>query len=136
MGDVVEELKRKKMKELMKKIELSKLPYKIDVTSKNFEKEVLERSKEIPVILDFWAEWCTPCLMIGPILERIVKKYRGKVILAKINTDKEKELATKYGIMSIPTVKLVKNGKVVDEFVGALPEEMILKWLRKHVDLE
>jgi putative thioredoxin len=105
----------------------------IDVNDANFEKEVIEKSKEIPVVVDFWAQWCGPCQMLGPILEKIAKEYDGKFILAKANVDEAKEKAAGYGVMGIPSVKMFKDGKIVDDFVGAIPEEAIKKWLDKNL---
>lgn len=105
----------------------------IDVTAENFEKEVIEKSKEKPVIVDFWAEWCTPCLILKPILEKVVKEYEGKVILAKVNVTNNQQLAMKYGVMSIPNVKMFKNGKIVGEFVGAVPEPVLREWIEKNL---
>ena len=101
----------------------------INVTDTDFEKEVIEKSKTTPVLVDFWASWCGPCMMLGPTLEKIAKEYEGKMILAKAATDDNKDAATKYGVMSIPAVKLFKDGEVVDEFVGAQPEAKIKEWL-------
>ncbi len=101
----------------------------IDVTDANFESEVIEKSKTTPVLVDFWASWCGPCMMLKPTLEKIAKEYEGKVILAKAATDNNQSAASKFGVMSIPAVKLFKDGKVVDEFVGAQPEATIKQWL-------
>ena len=101
----------------------------IDVTDINFQKEVIEKSHETPVLVDFWASWCGPCMMLGPTLEKIAKEYDGKLIVAKAATDDNPSAASKFGIMSIPAVKLFKNGVVVDEFVGAQPEATITQWL-------
>ena len=101
----------------------------IDVTDANFESEVIEKSKTTPVLVDFWASWCGPCMMLKPTLEKIAKEYEGKVILAKASTDDNRDAASKFGVMSIPAVKLFKDGKIVDEFVGAQPEATIKQWL-------
>lgn len=98
---------------------------------KNFEQDVIERSYNIPVLVDFWAEWCAPCRMLGPVLERLAEKYKEQWSLAKLNTEAYPEIASQYGIQGIPNVKLFVDGQAVDEFVGALPEEMIEQWLRK-----
>ena len=101
----------------------------IDVTDANFEVEVIEKSKTIPVLVDFWASWCGPCVALKPVLEKITTEYEGKFILAKASTDDNMSSAEKFGVMSIPVVKLFKDGKVVDEFVGAQPEATIKQWL-------
>ena len=105
----------------------------INVTDANFESEVIEKSKTIPVLVDFWASWCGPCMMLGPTLEKIAKEYEGKLIVAKAATDENQDAASKFGVMSIPAVKLFKNGEVVDEFVGAQPESTIKQWLNQKL---
>ena len=99
----------------------------------DFQKDVIEKSYKIPVLVDFWAEWCGPCKMLGPILERLAEKYKDKWALAKLDTDNNQEIAMEYGIRGIPNVKLFVNGKVADEFTGALPENMVEEWLKKAV---
>lgn len=106
---------------------------KIEVNEKDFEDKVLKQSREVPVMVDFWAEWCAPCLMLGPVLEKIAEEYGGKVILAKLDTSKNPEICQKYSIMSIPAVKMFKNGEVADEFVGALPESRVKEWVDKNL---
>lgn len=99
----------------------------------DFPKEVLERSFDIPVLVDFWAEWCAPCRMLSPILERLAQQNAGKWALAKVNTERLPDVASKYAVQSIPNVKLFVEGKVVGEFVGAQPEYVIMQWLRKNL---
>ena len=105
----------------------------IDVGDSDFQEKVIEKSKEIPVIVDFWAEWCMPCRILGPVLEKIAKEYEGKLILAKVNVEEAPSTARLYGIMSIPSVKLFKDGKIVDEFVGAVPEYVVKEWIEKNL---
>lgn len=105
----------------------------IDVTDVNFEKEVIEKSKTTPVLVDFWASWCGPCMMLKPTLEKLAGEFEGKMILAKAATDENSDAAGKFGVMSIPSVKLFKDGKVVDEFVGAQPEATIRQWLNQKL---
>jgi putative thioredoxin len=109
--------------------ELNNMNYEIT----NFETDVLERSHQIPVLVDFWAEWCGPCKLLGPVLERLAENSDGNWALAKLDTEKFKEIAATYDIRSIPNVKLFVDGKVSGEFVGALPETLVKQWLRKNI---
>jgi putative thioredoxin len=93
----------------------------VDVAEADFERVVLERSKEVPVVVDFWAEWCGPCKQLSPALEAAETKRDGEVVLAKVDTDANQALAQRYGIQGIPAVKAFRDGQVVDEFVGAVP---------------
>lgn len=95
----------------------------------DFEKEVLERSRSLPVLVDFWAAWCGPCRVLGPIIERLAGEAGGRWALAKVDTEALPEVAERYQVMSIPSVKLFVDGEVADEFVGALPEPAIRQWL-------
>lgn len=97
----------------------------------DFPKEVIDRSRELQVLVDFWAEWCAPCRRLTPVLERLADDAQGTWVLAKVNTEQHVDVARQYGISSIPNVKLFIDGKVVDEFIGALPENMIKQWLKK-----
>ncbi|MBS3072766.1 thioredoxin [Candidatus Pacearchaeota archaeon] len=107
--------------------------YEIEVSDDDFDKNVIERSKKVPVVVDFWAAWCGPCRYLGPILEKLADEYKGKFILAKLNVEENGEKSNEYEIMSIPAVKMFKNGKVADEFIGAIPEERIKAWLDKNL---
>jgi putative thioredoxin len=102
-----------------------------DVT--DFSSEVLEKSRTIPVLVDFWAEWCAPCKALGPILERLAEKNGDRWVLAKVNTDVHQEVAARYGIRGIPNVKLFVDGEVRKEFTGALPERAVEQWLAKSL---
>ena len=103
-----------------------------DATADNFEAEVLDRSMQVPVLIDFWAEWCGPCKTVGPILEKLAAEYNGAFVLAKIDVDREQQLAGAFQIRSIPTIILVKDGQPVDGFPGAMPEGQLREFLAGH----
>src|SRR5512141_3496322 len=105
----------------------------IEVTLQNFEAEVISASKSLPVLVDFWAPWCGPCKVIGPLLEKLETEYAGRFKLVKIDSDQEQQLAGAFGIRSIPTCVLLMNGQPVDGFMGALPEGKVREFLDKHV---
>jgi putative thioredoxin len=100
-----------------------------DVDQQDFPRAVIERSYELPVVVDFWAEWCHPCRMLGPVLERLVAERRGEVVLAKVNVDQAQALAARYGVEAIPAVKAFRNGQPVLEFEGVLPEDQLRLFL-------
>jgi len=108
-------------------------PHIFDVTQATFEADVLGASFEQPVLVDFWATWCGPCKTLGPLLEKIVAEYNGAVKLAKVDCDTEQQLAAMFGVRSIPTVVLVRDGQLVDGFSGALPEATLREFLSRHV---
>jgi putative thioredoxin len=107
-----------------------------DVSEQDFETRVIERSKEVPVVVDFWAEWCGPCRTLGPAIEDAVRKRNGEIELAKLDTDRNPNLAMRYEIASIPAVKAFKDGKVVSEFIGAVPPARIEAFLNEIVPSE
>lgn len=108
-------------------------PPVFDATEANFQTAVLDASFEQPVLVDLWATWCGPCKTLGPMLEKVVGEFNGAVRLAKIDCDREQALAASFGVRSIPTVVLIREGQLVDAFTGALPESAIREFLLRHV---
>mgnify|MGYP000066258510 CR=1 FL=1 len=109
-------------------------PYIFDSTQTDFEEKVLLASSRQPVLVDFWAPWCGPCKQLTPIIEKLVTELNGKVLLAKVNTEDEMQLAAAFGIRSLPTVMLIKDGRPLDGFMGVQPESVIKEWLAPHLE--
>ncbi len=112
---------------------MSTAAHTFDATETNFESDVIKASLTTPVLVDFWAAWCEPCKQLGPILDKVVASYNGAVKLAKVDTDAQQQLAAAFGIRSLPTVVLVKDGQMLDGFTGALPESGVREFLQRHV---
>lgn len=114
---------------------MSNFPFVIDIQdTSHFEQQVIEASKQQPIIVDFWADWCQPCKVLIPLLTKLAEEYQGAFILAKVNADEQQELVAAAGVQSLPTVKLYKDGVLVDEFMGAKPEGELRKFLDAHVE--
>jgi putative thioredoxin len=108
-------------------------PHAYDANVADFQDKVLEASRRVPVIVDFWAEWCQPCRVLKPILEKLAAEYGGRMLLAKVNSDQNQELAVRYGVRGIPAVKAFVDGQMVDEFTGALPEGQVREFIDRLI---
>ncbi len=116
---------------------MSEFPFVIDIQDAgHFEQQVIEQSKQQAILVDFWAEWCQPCKTLIPLLSQLSNDYKGGFILAKVNADEQQELLASAGVRNLPTVKLYKNGVVVDEFVGAKTESELRQFLDNHIENE
>ena len=107
--------------------------FSYDVDATNFQQVVIDGSMDAPVVIDFWAEWCGPCKALKPILEKLAEEYQGKFVLAKIDADRNQELASQFAVRGIPAVKAVYRGEIVDEFSGALPESEVREFLDRLI---
>ena len=103
----------------------------LEITDNSFKQEVLDSDK--PVLVDFWAVWCVPCRMLGPIIEEIAHDFEGKAVVGKVDVDNNQQVSVDYGIRNIPTVLIFKNGEVVDKIVGVAPKEVIAEKLSAHL---
>jgi len=130
--DELDEIRKRKLKELERKYigEKEDMNHPIQVTDKTFDQVI----KAHPVVVvDFWGQWCPPCHVIAPIVEELAKDYAGKVVFGKLNVDENKANAVKYGITAIPTLLLFKNGKLVDQVLGAVPKQHLEEKIRKII---
>jgi len=103
----------------------------MNINDVNFRQEVLE--SDIPVLVDFWAEWCMPCRMVAPTIEKIAEEYKGKLRVCKLNVDEAPKMASEYGVMSIPTLAIFKDGKVVDKAVGVVPKAELVSKIKPYI---
>jgi putative thioredoxin len=115
---------------------MSESSYVLDADSASFQALVIDGSRRVPVLVDFWAEWCGPCRTLAPVLEKLADEFQGRFLVVKVDTDREQEVASQFGIRSLPTVKLFKDGVVVDEFMGAQPESRVRALLERFVSRE
>ncbi len=107
--------------------------YISDATAANFDTVVVEQSHHAPVLVDFWADWCGPCKSLAPLLDKLAEQYQGKFLVAKVDTEREQQLAAEHGIRSIPTLKMYKDGRVVEETQGVLPETSLRQLIERHI---
>ena len=106
----------------------------MNITDENFNSEVLEVSSSQPVIVDFYADWCGPCQMLGPIMEKLAEEFKSKVKIVKVDVENAQKTASEFGVMSIPAVKIFKNKQVANEFLGLRPEAEVRNWIQDNLD--
>jgi len=106
-------------------------PWIVETSQETFQQDVIDRSADVPVVVDFWADWCQPCRLLGPVLEKLADEQRGKFVLVKANTEQMPDVAAAFGVSSIPAVFALRDGKVADQFLGLLPEQEIRAWLER-----
>ncbi len=131
----LERIKKEKMKKLLEKMKRgeNKMAEVKHVTRENFSEEILE--SDLPVIVDFWAEWCMPCRIVAPIFEELANEYAGKLKFAKVNVDEAPELAASFGVTGIPAFLVFHNGRVIERAVGAMPKEQLKKFIDRALSL-
>lgn len=126
----IDKIKQRMLERMMKR-DMNEMPDKpLKATDENFDEII---SKYRLVVVDFWAPWCGPCRMVAPVIEKLAKEMKGDVVFAKLNTDENSRIAMKFRIMSIPTLIIFKEGKMVDRVVGALPADMLKEWIERHI---
>ncbi len=137
-SDEISFIRKKKVEEMLKRLAFSQQKEKISAmpiidraNSKNFNLKVIERSTILPVLVDFYADWCMPCIMLGPILERLIRAENGKIALVKVNIDESRSLAETYRIMSIPALKLFKDKRIIAEHIGFASEQQLKYWIER-----
>jgi len=109
--------------------------WKIDTDEKNFDQQVLEESHQRPVLVDFWADWCSPCLIIAPVLDRVIPEFNGGILLAKLDADDNMRIAGRYRVRGFPTLMLFRNGEEVARFSGAKPVHVVREFIEEHAGL-
>lgn len=141
MADDLSFLRKKRIEEMLKRIATQKakeqrpnIPLIDTANSKTFEEKVIRRSERLPVLVDFYADWCMPCNMLAPVIERVVSGLSGKAALVKINIDENPILASRFGVMSIPCVKLFRNRRIIAEFLGFMPEQRLKQWILNEIN--